>query len=333
MLTTSARLLRLLGLLQAPREWTGAQLAERLEVSGRTIRNDVARLRELGYPVQAMPGVAGGYRLGPGAVMPPLLLDDEEAVVVTLALHAAAGGSITGIEETSLRALAKLEQALPSRLRHRVAALRAAMVLAPRCDADDQVDPATLGRISTAIRDREGLRFDYRGYQGGSSLRLAEPHRMVHTGRRWYLVAWDADRQAWRTFRAGRISLKALHGPRFTPRPEPDGDVAAFVAAGVTRVRSRHHVTVRLHQPATALIDWLDPSWGTLEPVDDGHCLFRAGYESLDVAGLYLGMLGIDFDVLDPPELADHLQALSARYARAARSVVGGEREDGDAHP
>ena len=197
MLPTSARLLRLLGLLQTHRDWTGPQLAERLAVSTRTVRNDVEKLRSLGYPVHSTTGVSGGYRLGPGAALPPLLLDDDEAVAVAVGLRSAAGGTVAGIEETSLRALAKLEQVLPSRLRHRVSALARAVVALP--GTGPAVDADVLTAIAAAVRAHERLRFDYADHGGATSRRDTEPHRLVHTGRRWYLVAWDVTRADWRT--------------------------------------------------------------------------------------------------------------------------------------
>ncbi|RCV50191.1 helix-turn-helix transcriptional regulator, partial [Marinitenerispora sediminis] len=192
MLETSARLLRLLSLLQTHRDWTGAELADRLGITTRTVRRDVEKLRTLGYPVHAAPGVAGGYRLGAGAALPPLLLDDDEAVAVAVGLRTAAGGTVAGIEESSVRALAKLEQVLPSRLRHRVTTLHAVTVAVP--DSGAAVAPDVLTAIAAACRAHERLRFDYRDHAGQPSVRDVEPHRLVHTGRRWYLVAWDTDR-------------------------------------------------------------------------------------------------------------------------------------------
>ncbi|MGV9327365.1 helix-turn-helix transcriptional regulator [Streptosporangium sandarakinum] len=317
MLETSARLLRLLSLLQTPRDWTGPQLAERLQVTTRTIRNDVERLRELGYPVHATPGVAGGYRLGAGAQMPPLLLDDEEAVAVAVGLRTAAGGSIAGIEETSLRALAKLEQVLPSRLRHRVNALHTATVAVPdRSPAT--VDAAVLTAIASACRDHERLRFDYLNHDGDESVREVEPHRLVHTRRRWYLAAWDPARQDWRSFRVDRIRLRTPNGGRFAPREAPGGDIAAYVTRGVTTAVIRHRATVRFHAPAEAVAERIWPDWGELEAADERSCLFHTGASSLDALAIHLGMTGLDFEVVDPPELAAHLRELGARYTRAA---------------
>ena len=211
MLETSARLLRLLSLLQARRDWTSTELATRLGVSTRTIRNDVGRLRGLGYPVYARPGVAGGYRLGTGAALPPLLLDDEEAVAVAVGLRTAASGSIAGIEETSVRALAKLQQVLPSRLRRRVSAFQAYALPIP--SRGPQADPDVLTVIAGACRDHERLRFDYRAHSGAASRRAVEPYRLVNYQQRWYLVAWDTERHARRTFRVDRIKPRTPAGP------------------------------------------------------------------------------------------------------------------------
>ena len=204
---TSSRLLQLLALLQARREWLGTELADRLEVSGRTIRRDVERLRDLGYPVQSTTGPAGGYRLAAGTAMPPLLLDDDEAIAIAVGLRTAARASVTGIEETAIRALVKLEQVLPTHLRRRVAALGSTTFAPPL--AGPTVDPQHLTVIAAACRDGECLRFAYRSRDGTNSRRLVEPHTLVNRGRRWYLVAWDRDRDDWRTFRLDRLARPA----------------------------------------------------------------------------------------------------------------------------
>jgi predicted DNA-binding transcriptional regulator YafY len=238
MLETSARLLRLLSLMQARRDWTSAELATRLGVTTRTIRNDVGRLRELGYPVDARPGVDGGYRLGAGGALPPLLLDDEEAVAVALGLRTVANGSVAGIEETSVRALAKLQQVLPSRLRRKVSAFQSYVL--PEPSGGPQADPEVLTVIASACRDHERLRFDYQAHSGAASRRSVEPYRLVHHRRRWYLVAWDLDRDAWRTFRVDRIEPRTPSGPRFTPRAlPPDAEIAAQVASGAAQATWR----------------------------------------------------------------------------------------------
>ena len=242
MLETSARLLRLLSLLQTRRDWSGAELAGRLEITPRTVRRDIDRLRGLGYPVQATAGTAG-YRLGAGADLPPLLLDDDEAVAVAMGLRTAAGGSITGIEETSVRALAKVEQVLPSRLRHRVNALQSVTV--PMANTGPTVDPSTLTAIAAACRDSLRLRFDYRTHDGTSSIRTTEPHRLVHAGRRWYLLGWDVDRQDWRTYRVDRLDPRTPTGPRFTPRTP--------ISAATPRGRSpRRPTATRPGSPCTS---------------------------------------------------------------------------------
>ncbi|WP_204072492.1 helix-turn-helix transcriptional regulator [Planotetraspora phitsanulokensis] len=318
MLETSARLLRLLSLLQTPRDWTGTELAERLRVSTRTVRNDVERLRALGYPVDATRGAVGGYRLGAGSALPPLLLDDEEAVAVAVGLRTAAGGAIAGLEETSLRALAKLEQVLPSRLRRRVNALHTYTVQVPRDGAGPVVDPEVLTTLAAACRDHELLRFGYRDHAGSAGLRTAEPYRLVNWGRRWYLVAWDADRGDWRTFRVDRIEPRTPNGPRFTPRELPEDDVAAYVSRRVSAAAWRHHARVTVHAPAQAVAERITPAVGTVEIVDETTCVLRTGADTLGTIAVYLGLLGLDFTVDDPPELVAHLRELAARYDRAA---------------
>jgi predicted DNA-binding transcriptional regulator YafY len=313
MLETSARLLRLLSLLQTPRDWTGPQLAERLGVTTRTIRNDVERLRSLGYPVRASPGVTGGYRLGAGASLPPLLLDDEEAVAVAVGLRTAAGGSVSGIEETSLRALAKLEQVLPARLRDRVATLHSHTVAI--AGSGPTVDADVLTTIAGAARERRRLRFDYTDHSGTAGRREVEPHRIVHARGRWYLVAWDTDRQDWRTFRADRIEPRTPTGPRFIPRELPD--LETYVMAGLGQATWRYHARVIVHAPAEVIAERLPPAV-TVEVVDDHTCVITAGSDTPHMLALYLGMLDADFDVTEPPELVEHIRRLGERYSRAA---------------
>ncbi len=231
MTETSGRLLKLLSLLQTRRDWPGNELADRLGVSGRTIRRDVERLRDLGYPVDATTGPAGGYSLHAGTAMPPLLLDDDEAVAIAVGLRTAAGASVTGIEETAIRALVKLEQVLPSHLRRRVNAIGSVLATLPA--SGPMVDPQALTTIASACRDRERLRFAYRSREDQESRRRVEPHSLVNLGRRWYLVAWDCDREDWRTFRMDRLERPAPAGGRFEPRTLPAEDPAAFVAAGL----------------------------------------------------------------------------------------------------
>ncbi|WP_066367080.1 helix-turn-helix transcriptional regulator [Herbidospora mongoliensis] len=310
MLETSVRLLRLLSLLQSRPDWGGPELATRLGVTGRTVRNDVERLRILGYEILSTPGVAGGYRLGAGKALPPLLLDDEEAVAVAVSLHAAAGGTVTGIEETSLRALTKLQQMLPSRLRRRIDAVGMATVSVHR--RGPTVDAATLTHIAAAVRDHERLRFDYQVRDGTSGVREVEPHRLVHTGRRWYLLAWDVTRADWRTFRVDRVRPRVPNGPRFVPR-EPPADAATQVMRGVGSAAYRIPARVQFHAPMSRLTELLTPAAGLLS--DDG--VLETGADSLSDLAAFLGSLGVDFTVLDPPELKDFLHRLAERYARA----------------
>ncbi|MEV6277015.1 WYL domain-containing protein [Nocardia sp. NPDC051832] len=321
MLETSARLLRLLGLLQVHRDWTGPTLAERLGVSTRTIRTDIERLRTLSYPVEATPGAAGGYRLGAGSSLPPLLLDDEEAVAVAVGLATAANGAVTGIEETSVRALAKLEQVLPSRLRHRVRALTAATVHVPG-EPRATVDAAVLTAIAATIRASERLRFDYESHSGSGdsgvrSRRDVEPHRLAHWRGRWYLVAWDTARADWRTFRVDRITPRTPNGPRFTAREIPEADVAERVQGGVGSAMWRYRARVRFAAPAAEMRARM-PAAVAVEPDGPDHCVAQVGSDTAQQLTLYLGLLDVDFEVLDSPELAAQLRVTAARFQRAA---------------
>jgi predicted DNA-binding transcriptional regulator YafY len=324
MLETSARLLRLLSLLQTRRDWTGAELATRLGVTTRTIRNDVDRLRGLGYPVEARPGATGGYRLGAGGTLPPLLLDDDEAVAVAIGLRTAASGSVAGIEETSVRALAKLQQVLPSRLRHRVSAVRSHMLPMPW--RGPQVDPDVLTVIASACRDQERLRFDYRTHSGVASRRSVEPYRLVNDRRRWYLVGWDLDRDAWRTFRVDRIEPRTPTGPRYTPRAlPPDDQVTAQVARGVGEATWQYRARVIVHAPATHVQDRL-PIPVDVESLGRDRCAFEPGSDHPQMLALYLGMLDADFEIVDAPQLVDALRAIAERYRRAVDTSTRASR-------
>jgi predicted DNA-binding transcriptional regulator YafY len=324
MLGTSARLLRLLSLLQTRRDWTGTELANRLGVTARTIRNDVDRLRMLGYPVDARPSVAGGYRLGASANLPPLLLDDDEAVAVAVGLRTAASGSIVGIEETSLRALTKLQQVLPSRLRHRANAFQSSILMMP--SDGPKVDPDRLTVIACACRDHERLRFDYLTHSGAAGLRSVEPYRMVNDRRRWYLVAWDLDRDDWRTFRVDRIEPRTPTGPRFTPRPlPPDREIAGQVARGIGEATWRYRARVIVHAPAAFVRSRL-PIGMEVQSLGEDRCAFEPGSDHSEMLSLYLGMLDADFTIVDSPELVDALRGLARRYQRA---VEASERASG----
>ena len=317
---TSARLLKLLSLLQARRDWTGADLAVRLGVSERTVRRDVDRLRDLGYPVNASRGTDGGYRLAAGSNMPPLLLDDDEAVAIAVGMRTAARSPVTGIEETSVRALAKLEHVLPSRLRRRVSALADYTVPIPPDSPAPEIDPAVLITLASACRDQERLRFDYQSHDGTSSVRSAEPHRLVSWGRKWYLVAWDVEREDWRTFRVDRITPRTPTGPRFTPRElSAGGDVAAYVARGVSSAGYRFRARVTVRAPAAALAARINPAIGLVEAIDDDTCVLATGADSVDTVAVYLGLLDLDFEVTEPPELVARLRILADRYGRAVQ--------------
>jgi predicted DNA-binding transcriptional regulator YafY len=317
-MSTSSRLLRLLSLLQTPRDWTGSELAQRLEVSARTVRNDIERLRDLGYPVHATRGSVGGYRLEAGASMPPLLLEDEEAVAVAIGLRTATSGAVTGIEETSLRALAKLEQVLPPRLRHQVSMLQDVTQQVQRRRPYATVDPEALTTIARLAREHFTLRFDYSDRRETSSQRRVEPYRIVHAGQRWYLVAWDLDRDDWRTFRVDRMRPGMSPGARFSPRPITDEEVEALISRGVPPEARRHQARVVVHMPADRLSQRVGPWIGTITPIDETSCTLTTGAERIEELAVYLGLLDADFSVTEPPELVAQLRVLAARYAAAA---------------
>lgn len=315
-LETAARLLKLLSLLQAHRDWSGAELAGRLAVSTRTVRRDVDRLRELGYPVHAAQGTAG-YRLGAGAALPPLLLDDEEAVAVVVGLRTATGGSVAGIEDASLRALTKLEQVLPPRLRHRVSTLHSATVRAGVAPGP-QVSADTLMAIAEACRRHEGLRFDYTSPRGGDTTRSVEPHSLVSFGRHWYLVAFDTARDDWRTFRVDRLTPRTPTGPRFAPRQPPFGDVATYLAHQLSARTWPYQATVTLHESAESVADRLWPGMGVVEAVDDHSCLLHLGADSPSSLVWMITSVDTDFTLVSgPPEFAGALRAQAERCLKA----------------
>ncbi|WP_432056704.1 helix-turn-helix transcriptional regulator [Streptomyces sp. bgisy022] len=329
MVETSARLLRLLSLLQTHREWSGTELAGRLGVSARTLRRDVDRLRGLGYPVDASPGTGGGYRLGAGAELPPLLLDDDEAVAVAVGLRTAAGRGIEGIGETSVRALAKLERVLPHRLRRRVGTLTTYVVPMLRGPDGATVDPAVLTELAHLCRDTERLRFVYRNHDGAESRRTVEPHRLVCSESRWYLVAWDLDRADWRTFRVDRIDPRPPHGPRFVPRDPPADDLAAYVSRGVSTRAYATHAVLRLLVSAEEAARRVSPDVGTLEAEGPDSCVLRTGAADLQLMVLHLLMLGFEFEVLEPDGLTEAIEAAQGLLSRAlSRTGAGAERSE-----
>lgn len=315
MLKTSARLLQILSLLQSRPFWSGRALAERLEVSTRTIRNDVDRLRELGYPIDSTPGVAGGYQLGAGGDMPPLLMDDEEAVAVAIGLSSAASGGISGVEEASLRALAKVHQVLPSRLRHRVATMQAALVPIP--GHGPVVNADVLLALATACRDAQRLRFDYDAHSGSQSRRTVEPYRLALRAGRWYLLAFDLERDDWRTFRVDRITPRIPTGPRFTPRELPPAGAADHVDRGVATAPWAFFARVVIHAPAAVVAERLPSSAGTVTAVDENSCTLETGSDDPAALLRHLTMLDLDFSVADSPELAAEARRIGERLVRA----------------
>jgi predicted DNA-binding transcriptional regulator YafY len=315
---TSSRLLNLLSLLQARRDWPGATLAARLEVSPRTIRRDIGRLRALGYPVESLTGPAGGYTLSAGTAMPPLLLDEDEAIAIAVGLRTAARASVTGIEETSVRALVKLEQVLPAHLRRRVEALGSATIVAGA--GGPTVDPEHLTTLAAACRDLECVRFDYRSRDGTPTRRDVEPHSLVNLGRRWYLVGWDRGREGWRTFRVDRLRRPAATGARFTARRLPTDDAAAYVQRSIAGAWSRYEAHVTVHAPAEVVTRRLPFDAGAIEPIDEQRCTYRGSDENLEWLAIRIAMLGAEVEVHEPPELVAALQQLAGRLARSAQT-------------
>src|SRR3954452_3380521 len=275
MAKTSSRTLRLLSLLQTHRFWPGPELADRLGVTDRTLRRDIDRLRGLGYPVDSSTGATGGYRRGSGGHMPPLLLDDDEAVAIAVGLRSAASASIDGMEDTAVRALAKLEQVLPDRLRRRVLAVHTNVASLQWSDGGPVVDAEALAVLALACRDREQVRFDYRRRDGDDSSRLVEPHQLVSTGRRWYLVAWDVRRDDWRTFRLDRLERARLAGVRCAPRGLPGGDAAAFVAQSIRSMPQPAYVLLDVDTDVETLRAALHWGESQFEPVPSGGCRVR----------------------------------------------------------
>lgn len=314
MLETSARLLELLSLLQLKRDWTSSELADRLGVSTRTVRADIGKLRSLGYPVDARPGVAGGYRLAAGTAMPPLLLDDDEAVAVAVGLGAVATWRL-GVEETSLTALAKLEQVLPSRLRRRVDAVREATSVVPR--AGLPLDLSLLGAVASAIRGHERLRFGYTKPGGSEEARHTEPQRLVSWGALWYLLAWDLDRDDWRVFRVDRMVPHAPTGARFRPRVIPEDDVVEYVVRRVSKGAWKYRARVLVHAPAAKVAaKILIPV--DIEVVNESTCRVELGSDDPDRLALWMAQLDVDIEVIEGDELAVAFDRLATRFRHAA---------------
>jgi predicted DNA-binding transcriptional regulator YafY len=319
----TARILRLLSLLQTYRHWQGEDLAGRLEVSPRTLRRDVDRLRELGYPVDTSRGTGGGYQLSAGTRIPPLLLDDDEAVAIAVGLRTATGG-VTGIEETSVQALAKLQQVLPPRLRRRVDALADATETTVFPSRQPTVPADVLVAVAQACRGSEQLRFAYAAADGAESSRLVEPHRLVARGRRWYLVAWDLQRDAWRTFRVDRLQRPFANGVRFTPRELPAEDAAAYVAQALRSVPQRHAALLEIPLPLDAAREAV-PRWiGELSADGADRCRLRVVNDNAQWLALTLTMLEVDATLVDAtPEVREQLAGLRRKVDHLATAAAG----------
>ncbi len=313
-MNTSARMLRLLSLLQTHRYWPGSELSDRLEVSPRTLRRDIDRLRELGYSVDAVRGVAGGYQLRAGGSLPPLLLEDEEAVAIAVGLQSAASGSIRGMEESSVQALTKVIGLMPPKLRRQMDAIRS-QTENLQWNSGPELDASLLATLAQACRDDEPIKFAYVARGSEQTDRWVEPHRLVTLGRRWYLVAYDRDRQDWRSFRVDRISEPRTTGQRFRPRELPTEDALSFVQAGIKRMPQRYAVRVRIDAPVERVAGAVG-HWGTASG-RDGDCLLEMNLDSLEWPVVVLMGLDADFTVEGPPELVDLVGRASQRFAAA----------------
>ena len=311
---TTERVLRLLALLQRRASWTAAELSAELGVTDRSVRRDVERLRALGYPVHAAPGVGGGYQLGAGTRLPPLLLDDEEAIATAVSLRLASGGTVAGAGEAALRALAKLDQVMPPRLRAEVRAVHGATetLVGPGVEIDAEL----LVTLARACRDAVRVRFRYAARGGDERERTVEPVRMVTTGRRWYLMAWDTDRDDWRTFRLDRMREVTATTWRFRPREHPDP--VAYVQQSVTGAPYRYVARVRLHAPPARVRELVPPQVGRVEDDGDGWCVLVAGGDDLDWLAVHVARLGFEAQILDPPELREAATRLAHRMAAMA---------------
>lgn len=312
----TARMLRLLSLLQTRREWSGADLADRLDVTVRTVRRDIDRLRELGYPVDSARGHAGGYRLTSGSDLPPLLLDDEEAVAIAVALRTVAGG-LTGIEETALRALAKLEQVLPGRLRGQVTALQSSLAGITWEEQGPRADPALLAALAVACRDHEIITFDYTTRQGAATRRRVEPCHLVDSGGLWYLIAHDTDKDDWRLFRLDRLTDATPTGRRVLPRPTPGDDPAAFVASRLSAAPTRYRAIATIHAPADHIRARTRGLATRLTPIDEHTCRLDASGDHLPRIAQTLAGLDCDYTLDADPEVIDHLRTTAHRALRA----------------
>ncbi|MGO1973818.1 MAG: helix-turn-helix transcriptional regulator [Propionibacteriaceae bacterium] len=321
MANTSARTLRLLSLLQTHRYWPGQELAGRLDVSVRTLRRDIDRLRELGYPVNANRGLEGGYQLAAGAALPPLVVDDDEAVALAVGMQSAIGGAVPGMEETAVRALTKVVQVMPARLRKRVEALQQVTVpMQWRSSADDTaLDHALLITVAQSCRDSERLEFDYVARDETATHRRVEPHRLVSVGRRLYLVAFDLTRQDWRSFRVDRMAEPQQVRMPFRPREIPGGDPAEFVRAGLRRPSTQVVVELEVQADAEYVRSRIG-AWSEVVEIDENRSRARIDAESF--AWVVMGLITLEAEatVVGPPEFRDYLTAHGERLLRTARS-------------
>lgn len=316
---TTGRTLALLGLLQSRRDWSGAELRARLEVSDRTLRRDIDDLRALGYGIEASPGVGGGYRLGAGAAVPPLTLSPDEAVAIAVGLRAAALGAVTGLEDASARALAKLEQSLSPATRHRITSVEKAMVpLGGRADTIDMIDMDVVVTVARAVGEARRLRVDYVRHDGTEVRRTVEPHRIVHTTTRWYLIARDADHHGWRTLRLDRLVPRLPLGDPFTPHPIPDDELRRYTTRSITTAPYPHRATLLMHAPAEEVTRHFGPTIAEVTDRGDGTCVLVTGGRTPEEIALYIGTSGLDFELLDGDTVRAALTALATRFTRAA---------------
>ncbi len=311
---TTSRVLQLLGLLQSRRVWTGEELAERLEVTTRSVRRDVERLRDLGYPVHASKGHGGGYQLGAGAALPPLLLDPDEAVAMAVCLRLAAGGSVAGVGESALRALSKLDQVMPNRLRSQVAAVHDATVTLTSGQSDTPVQPDVLMTLARACRDHEHVAAGYVDRAGTSTQRRLEPYQLVTTGRRWYLMTYDRDRQDWRSLRLDRMTDVRALGSTFVPRDAPDA--ASYVRRSITTSPYRYTARVRYQAPVEAIERLFPAASVDVEPDGPDACIVTTGADDPERMVLYLALPSCEFDILEPPEVIEAARMMGARLLR-----------------
>ncbi|WP_091674669.1 helix-turn-helix transcriptional regulator [Amycolatopsis marina] len=323
------RLLRLLSLLQSRREWSGGELAERLGVSDRTVRRDVDRLRALDYPVAGTTGTAGGYRLTSGGNVPPLLLDDDEAIAMAIGLATGTGGGVAGMAENSMRALAKLEQVLPARLRPRLAAFTSATAAVPHRHLAPPVDPAVLAVLASCCRDQEIVSFDYQRRDGETSTRRVEPYNLVTVHGLWYLLAFDPDRADWRTFRVDRIGAPLPTHRRGTPRELPATDAATYLTHAFAGARYRHTARITVALPADTVRAGLFATIpGEIEQHGPRECTIRLSADSPELVVQFLAAiaaLGAEFGVEAPEEIAVRLRTVGHGLAATPPSAPGME--------